>query len=80
VSDTSDTRRDAIHKLLQELGAEEGAGEGSLLTGWALVTSWVDPDGETWLTKAHAATIPQWTATGMHHEALFGHWPAPDDE
>jgi hypothetical protein len=50
-----------------------------VLTGWVLVAEWMDHQGERWLSKGHAASTPAWAAKGMHHEALFGEWPAEDD-
>lgn len=73
VSDDSDPKRDAIHAALQEQGCDSKPG--ALLTGWGVVAQWVDPDGETWLTRAHSATLPSWAAKGLWHEALYGDWP-----
>jgi hypothetical protein len=78
VSDDSDPSRDAIHACLQQQGV--ASRPGALLTGWAVVTQWVDPDGETWLARGHSATIPYWGAKGLWHEALYGDWPEPDDD
>jgi hypothetical protein len=71
--DESDPGRDAIHETIQ---ASAPLGSEALLTGWAMVAEWVDGSGARWLTKAHSAGIPDWTASGMHHTALHGTWPA----
>lgn len=72
MADESDPQRDAIHEAIQ---VNAFSGGRAVLTGWALVAEWMDEDGERWLTKAHAATTPQWAADGMHHQALHGDWP-----
>jgi hypothetical protein len=80
--DDSDPRRDEIHAKLQELGPANIEKE-AVLVGWVIVCDWMDEDGERWLSKGHSATIPRWTADGMHHEALYGNWPernSADDE
>jgi hypothetical protein len=79
VRDDSDERRDAIHALLQEQGPA-GVERNAVLVGWAIVSDWMDDEGERWLTKAHSANIAAWHATGLHHEALYGDWPSRDDE
>jgi hypothetical protein len=79
VPDRSDARRDRIHALLQELGPSSEGYEGALLTGWVVLSSWVDTDGETWLAMGHAAETPRWTAKGMMHEALFAEYEDEDD-
>lgn len=79
--DESDPQRDAIHERLQEVGVINGReGKAAVLTAWAVVTEWMDEDGEKWLTKSHSASIPTWTAGGFHHEALYGDWPDAEDE
>lgn len=74
VSDNSDERRDALHGFLQSQGPATDEAKGALLTGWVVVTAWVDTSGERWTTKAHAAELPPWAASGLHHEALYGNW------
>jgi hypothetical protein len=74
--DDSDPAREAIHAAIQEHAPR---GEDAVLTGWALVAEWMDHDGERWLSRAHSATIPAWTAKGMHHEVLYGDWPENPD-
>lgn len=81
--DESDPQRDRIHEVLQEVGILNG-GDGSdraaVLTGWAIVTQWMDEDGNTWLSKSHSAAIQFWAANGMFHEAIYGDWPSRDGE
>lgn len=72
MADDSDDKRDAIHDAIQ---ANAPHGLDAILTGWALVTEWMDHDGERWLSKAHAAATTSWAADGMHHHALHGDWP-----
>lgn len=80
----SDPSRDRIHEVLQEVGVLNGGtnheGRSALLTGWVVVTQWIDDDGETWISKAHSSSLQYWAANGMHHEALYGEWPTADDE
>jgi len=81
--DKSDPSRDRIHEVLQEVGVlngHEDEDRRALLTGWVVVTEWIDEDGETWLSKAHSASVLHWAANGMHHEALYGDWPSAGDE
>lgn len=72
--DMSDARRDAIHEFLQEAGPPEESIPGALLTGWTIVTEWMDTKGNKWLTKGHSASLTNWNADGFHHEALYGNW------
>lgn len=76
--DLSDPSRDAIHEAIQRHG-RMGTDDGAVVTGWALVAAWMTPDGEQWLSKAHAAHTTSWAAKGMYHEALNGGWPGDDD-
>lgn len=76
--DNGDPARQAVHDAIQQHGAQSHAG--ALLTGWALVAEWMDPEGERWLSKAHSPSTSHWAANGMHHEVLYGDWPDPDDE
>jgi len=79
--DKSDPLRDRIHEVLQEVGGMNGTDDrAALLTGWVVVTEWIDEDGETWLSKSHSASVSHWAANGMHHEALYGDWPSADEE
>lgn len=69
--DDSDGARDAIHEAIQRHAPK---GREAILTGWVMVTEWVDRDGERWLSRARAAATTSWAANGMHHEALYGDW------
>jgi hypothetical protein len=69
--------RDAIHDAIQKHAPR---GQDAILTGWALVAEWIDHEGERWLSKAHSASTSPWSAGGMHHEALYGRWPDPEDD
>jgi len=74
-----DTAREAIHDAIQQ-HARIAREEGAILTGWVVVAEWMDPAGERWLSKAHAASTTSWAAKGMHHEALNGDWPDGGDD
>jgi hypothetical protein len=67
-----------MHAALQSISQDEMPA-GAVLTGWVLVSEWMDTDGERWLTKGHSASKAEWEAAGMHHEALYGDWPGTDD-
>jgi hypothetical protein len=75
--DQGDPARDAVHEAIQ---AHAPRGQDAVLTGWSLVAEWMDHDGERWLSKAHAASTPTWSANGMHHEALYGDWPREGED
>lgn len=77
MADSSDARRDQIHATIQELGPADIEKQ-AVLVGWVIVCDWMDEDGDRWLSKAHSASVPEWSANGMHHEALYGDWPARD--
>jgi hypothetical protein len=77
--DDSDPRRDAIHEKLQELGPHQ-LEKAAVLTGFVLVCEWMDEDGERWLSKCHSSSLTNWTASGLHHEALYGNWPDGADD
>lgn len=76
MTDESDPGREAVHEAIQRHAPR---GEDALLTGWVLVAEWVDHDGGRWLSKAHAASTPSWTADGMLHAALYGDWPSGNE-
>jgi hypothetical protein len=76
VSDDSDPAREAIHEAIQ---AHAPSGRKAILTGWVMVAEWMDPEGDRWLSRAHAASTTSWAANGMHHEVLHGDgWDAAD--
>lgn len=77
MSGDSDPGRDAIHDAIQA-NARLGKEDGAILTGWVLVAEWMDPQGERWLSRGHAASTTQWSANGMSHEALYGDWDSED--
>lgn len=76
--DESDPRRNDLHTFLQNQGPTMPDAEGALLTGWTIILEWVDTNSEHWLSRAWAPTTTPWTAKGMWHEALHGHWPDND--
>lgn len=69
---------DLIHAAIQEHAPE--AVNGGVLVGFALVTEWMDPDGDRWLAKFISANLTSWAAKGYWHEALHGDWADDDDE
>lgn len=77
MSDPSDVYRDNIHQVLAENSPHAGA---AILTGWVLVTEWMDDQDVKWLAKAHSSSLSSWTANGFHHEALYGDWPDDEDD
>lgn len=82
MADDSDPRRDALHEFLQEQGPpppdaddpDRTIADGAVLTGWVLIAEWMDPEGERWLVRGHAAGKTRWEAVGMAHEFLYGDW------
>lgn len=60
--------QDAVHDALQK--HMQPAGQ-AILTGWAVVSEWVDPSGERWLSKGCAPGTTGWAARGMLHDALY---------
>jgi len=67
------TANDEISAVLQRRAHPPGMD--ALLTGWAVVTEWMSPDGTRWLAKAFSDGTTPWTATGMFYEAMEGDWP-----
>jgi hypothetical protein len=72
---------DRIHDVLQADGAprsDEISG-GVVLTQWAIVTEWMDHDGQRFLTRMHQPDGTIWQAKGLWHEALNGTWPGSEE-
>lgn len=67
--------RAAIGEVLQEHPSGTDLPPGSLLTGWVVVTEWMDPDGERWIEAMQAEQTAGWHRSGMLFEALHG-WSA----
>lgn len=38
---------------------------GAYCSGWVLVASWLDSDGEFWLTRLNDGRVPRWQVIGM---------------
>lgn len=74
--DDSDAWRDAIHAAIQD---NAPLGREAALTGWVLVSEWMDHDGERWISLGHAASKAKWEADGMLFQALHGDWPDGED-
>lgn len=78
--------RDRIHDLLAELADLIGPafdGEGDMepgeeptgavfLSEWVLVSSWVDQEGEGFMTRITSANLPGHHQVGLLHEGLYG--------
>lgn len=45
---------------------------GPLVTGWVLLSTWIDDAGQTWVTGLESETMQRTQRKGMLHEALFG--------
>lgn len=77
--DDGDERREALTRFLQEQGPpredDERNPEGAvILTGWVIVSDWMDETGERWITRGYSASKAKWEADGMLHEVLYGGW------
>lgn len=77
--------REAIYAELGRHGAGgiTNAPEGSLLTGWLVVTEWEAPDGGRWLSTlsgdAAMRTVPPWREKGYASAILHGDLEHDDD-
>jgi hypothetical protein len=69
------THRERITDALQEHAGSAEIPEGSLLTGWVVVTEWMAPDGDRWLEGLESPDTTGWTRQGMLHTAL-SEWSA----
>jgi hypothetical protein len=74
--DNSDPERERIHEAIASNAAHvQDASGGAILTGWIVISEWMDKDGERYLGHCRAASTSAWTARGMMHDVLFGNWP-----
>lgn len=70
-----DPAREAIHEAIKSHAPVAETG-GAVLTGWTVVAEWMDGGGTRWLTRGSAEGMTTWAAKGLHHEAIYGDWPA----
>ncbi len=78
--DAGDPQRDRIQEVLQEVGPISTPDRAAVLTGWAVVTEWMDESGEKWIAKTSSDSITSWQAGGLYHEALYGDWPGEEED
>lgn len=75
--DEPDPERDAIHDAIAaNSGHVQDASGGAILTGWVVISEWMDKDGGRYLAHCRAASTTAWTARGMMHDVLY----RPDNE
>lgn len=77
MADDSDPRRDAVDAFLRGQGPID-IDSPATLTGWVIVSEWMDDDGDRWLSRGWAASKAKWEVDGMLHEVLYGNWPTDD--
>jgi hypothetical protein len=46
----------------------------AMVSGFALVVEWVEPDGERKLSRLYPPHMTPWHADGMWHAALYNDW------
>lgn len=74
--------RDELHDLLQRhcklLGPWDETGEmgpipeNVFVNGWVIMASWVDEEGDTYLTRIPSKNLPNFARAGLLHEGLYG--------
>lgn len=69
-NDTED-RGEKITSFLQEIGPGHFK-DSAVLTGWVLVSEWMDEEGVKWISKGSSDTLTDWVSNGFLHEALYG--------
>jgi hypothetical protein len=64
--DESDPERNALHEAIAVNAShvQEESG-GAILTGWVVISEWMDKDGERYLAFCRAASTSAWGARGM---------------
>lgn len=67
--DDSDERRDRLDAFLREMGPVTGP-DGCVLTGWVIVSEWMEPSGNRFLSGGWAAPVTEWAARGMVETAI----------
>lgn len=76
IYDDDPTLAEAITRALAE-NAPTLSGGPAIVTGFVVITEWVDAAGQTWLTCATSPGTPSWRRDGMLHARLHD-WPKPD--
>lgn len=73
--ETGDRIATRLHREIQKIANEDVPIEGALLVGYILISEWVSPKGERWLSRVggmgHDAEepLPAWTVKGYLSEA-----------
>lgn len=84
--DDLETETTRIAEAIQgEMAHSATDGEHAALTGFVLVSEWIDLNGEKWILRnsgCPAGQLPKWTADGLLHYALYklGDPPPAEDE
>ena len=78
LSDSERELHDGITEILSSHKPEMGD-EDSVLTGYVLVSEWMDAAGDRWLASTETPTMTGWTRDGILHKRLYG-WEDPSDE
>lgn len=59
-------KAERLHRIIQKLGPNPDPEEGPvLLTGWVLVSSWMNGEGESFLSRSDSPDLPYWVASGL---------------
>ena len=71
--------RKLVHEVVQTTNDSNPDLEGSVLTGWVLISEWSDPEGQRWLSRLSGSGMgesspPPWQQQGYLWNALNG-WP-----
>lgn len=63
---SGDPERDALHEAIAANSAhvQEEAG-GAVLTGWVIVSEWMDRDGDRYLAHCRSESTTAWAMRGM---------------
>lgn len=75
----TDEQAGALLGVVSELVTEltESA---AVVTGVVIVAEWISEDGDRNLIRGRTPSLTEWSANGMWHEALYGHWPEDEEE
>jgi len=66
-----ETETDEVIETAIKAAVTPADAPGALLTGWALVCEWIDPeDGGRWLQVETADGVTNWLARGMLDEGM----------
>ena len=72
---------DWIAEQVQSTATDDDELDGAVLVGWVMISEWVDPAGERWLSQrvwSPAGPPPQWTVKGWLYEQL-SNFPSDDE-